>query len=42
MDKQKILIVDDEPGIRLLVSRTLEEEYIVLEAADGEEAISLA
>jgi len=42
MDKQKILIVDDEPGIRLLVSRTLEEEYIVLEAADGEEAIEIA
>ncbi len=42
MDKQKILIVDDEPGIRLLVSRILEEEYIVLEAADGEEAIEIA
>lgn len=42
MDKQKILIVDDEPGIRLIVSRILEEEYIVLEAADGEEAIEIA
>ena len=42
MDKQKILIVDDEPGIRLIVSRILEEEYMVLEAADGEEAIDIA
>jgi CheY-like chemotaxis protein len=42
MDKQKILIADDEQGIRLIVSRILEEEYIVLEAADGEEAIDIA
>ena len=42
MDKQKILIVDDEPGVRLIVSRILETEYIVLEAADGEEAIEIA
>ena len=42
MDKQKILIADDEPGVRLLVSRILEEEYTVLEAADGEEAIDIA
>ena len=42
MDKQKILIVDDEPGVRSIVSRILEEEYIVLEAADGEEAIDIA
>ena len=42
MDKQKILIADDEQGIRLIVSRILEEEYMVLEAADGEEAIDIA
>jgi two-component system alkaline phosphatase synthesis response regulator PhoP len=42
MDKQKILIADDEPGIRSIVSRMLENEYIVLEAADGEEAIDVA
>jgi CheY-like chemotaxis protein len=42
MDKQKILIADDEQGIRLIISRLLEEEYIVLEAADGEEAIDIA
>jgi len=42
MEKQKILIADDEQGIRLIISRLLEEEYIVLEAADGEEAIDIA
>ena len=42
MDKQKILIADDEQAIRLIVSRILEEEYMVLEAADGEEAIDIA
>ena len=42
MDKQKILIADDEQGIRLIISRLLAEEYIVLEAADGEEAIDIA
>ncbi len=42
MDKQKILIADDEPGIRSIVNRILEEEYIVFEAADGEEAIDIA
>ena len=41
MDKQKVLIADDEAGVRLLVSRILEEEYIVLEAADGAEAIDI-
>lgn len=42
MDKQKVLIADDEQAIRLIVSRILEEEYMVLEAADGEEAIDIA
>jgi CheY-like chemotaxis protein len=42
MDKQRILIADDEPGIRLLVSMMLQEEYVVLEAADGEEALNIA
>ena len=41
MDKQKILIADDEPGVRSIVSRILEEEYIVIEAADGEEAMDI-
>jgi CheY-like chemotaxis protein len=42
VDKQKILIADDEQGVRLIVSRILGEEYVVLEAADGEEAIDIA
>ena len=41
MDKPKILIADDEPGVRSIVNRILEEDYIVLEAADGEEAMDI-
>jgi two-component system alkaline phosphatase synthesis response regulator PhoP len=37
----KILIVDDEVGIRLMVVRMLGGDYTVLEAADGEEAVTL-
>ena len=40
---KKLLIADDEPGVRALVRMTLEEEsYEILEAADGAEALSLA
>ena len=42
MDRKKILIVDDEPNIRLLVSSILSKDYIVLVAKDGEEAINIA
>lgn len=42
MDKQKVLVVDDEPGIRTVVSRMLEETYAVIEAANGEEAVDVA
>ena len=42
MDRKKILIVDDEINIRLLVSSMLGKDYIVLKAADGEEAINIA
>ena len=38
----KVLIADDEAGIRLMVVRMLGEDYTVLEAADGEEAVELA
>jgi two-component system alkaline phosphatase synthesis response regulator PhoP len=41
MDKKRILIVDDEPSVRLLVSGMLGKEYIVIEANDGEEAIDI-
>ncbi len=40
--KQKILVVDDEPNIRQLVSRLLAEDYIVIEATDGKEAVNTA
>ena len=42
MMKRKILIADDEQTIRLLVKRLLSQNYIVLEASDGEEAIDIA
>ncbi len=42
MEKQKILIADDEQWVRTLVSRMLEEEYTVLEAVDGEQAAVIA
>jgi CheY-like chemotaxis protein len=41
MEKKKIVIVDDEANIRLLVKRLLGEDYIILEASDGEEAINI-
>ena len=42
MDKRKILIVDDEEYVRLLVKSALSRDYAVLEASDGEEAINIA
>lgn len=42
MDEKKILIVDDESNIRLLVSSMLSKDYTVLEASDGDEAIDIA
>jgi len=42
MDKKKILIADDETGIRLTLGRTLDKDYVVLEATNGEEAVEIA
>ena len=42
MDKKRILIADDEPTIRLTVTRMLDKDYIVLEATNGEEAVDIA
>jgi two-component system, OmpR family, phosphate regulon response regulator PhoB len=40
---KKLLIAEDEPGIRRLIRMTLEsEEYEIIEASDGEEALTLA
>jgi CheY-like chemotaxis protein len=38
-ERKKVLVVDDEPGVRQLVSKILSREYTVVEAKDGEEAI---
>jgi len=42
MQKKRILVVDDEPNIRLLLIRMLSNDYTILEATDGQEAIDLA
>ncbi len=42
MDKKIILIADDEPGVRAAVKRMLGDEYTVLEAAGGQEAVNIA
>jgi len=42
MDKKRVLIADDEPSIRLAVTRMLADEYTMLEAADGQEAVDIA
>lgn len=40
---RKLLIADDEPGVRRLVRMTLESEsYEILEACDGAEALAMA
>ena len=39
---KSVLIADDEPSLRLLVSATLaSDEYALLEATDGDEAWQL-
>lgn len=40
-ERKKILIVEDEPGIRYLLKDILKEEYIVYEAEDGQKALEL-
>lgn len=41
--KRKILLVDDDPRLRRLIGTTLgSDDFDVLHAADGEEALSLA
>ncbi len=40
--KKRLLIVDDDPGVRSLVRRTFPApDYEVLEAADGDEAVAI-
>jgi CheY-like chemotaxis protein len=40
--KKKVLIVDDELGVRRLVRQILSQDYTVLEAQNGEEAVDMA
>ena len=40
--KKKILVVDDESNIRLLVKNMIGTRYDVIEAADGDEAVTKA
>lgn len=40
--KEKILVVDDESNIRLLVKNMLGSRYNVVEASDGDEAMTQA
>ncbi len=40
-NKKKVLIVDDEPGVRQLVNRILSKSYAILEARDGAEAVDM-
>ena len=40
---ERVLLVDDEPLVREVVSRTLQAEgYVVVEASNGFDAINLA
>jgi two-component system alkaline phosphatase synthesis response regulator PhoP len=41
-NKKKVLIVDDEPGVRQLVQRILNKNYAVIEAQDGAEAVDVS
>lgn len=40
--KRKLLIVDDEPNIRLLIRRIFERDYIIFEAENGRKAVDSA
>ncbi len=40
MAKQIILVVDDTPLISNIITKALEEEYYIVEASNGDEAIS--
>jgi CheY-like chemotaxis protein len=42
IEKKTVLVVDDEPDIRKLVSKMLRNKYTVLEAQNGQAAIDMA
>lgn len=41
-DKKKLLVVDDEPNIRLLIKRIFEGEFTVFEAENGRTGFEMA
>ena len=41
-NRKKILIVDDEPNVRLLSRKILSKKFDVIEAEDGKQAIEIA
>lgn len=42
MKDKKVLIVDDESSVRLTVTKMLENDYSIVEASNGEEAVKIA
>jgi signal transduction histidine kinase/ligand-binding sensor domain-containing protein/DNA-binding response OmpR family regulator len=40
-DRKKVLVVEDEPGIRYLLKDILKDDYTVYEAEDGQKALEL-
>ena len=40
-DKKKILVIEDEPTIRYLITETLQDRYTVFEAGNGANALAL-
>jgi CheY-like chemotaxis protein len=40
--KKTILVADDDPEVRETLRQMLSKDYIILEAADGEEAVNVA
>jgi CheY-like chemotaxis protein len=41
MEKRKVLIVDDEPGVRESLRMVLKEQYDAVQATSGEEALEM-
>ena len=41
-NRKRVLVVDDEMGVRRLVCQILKRDYTILEAQDGEEAVNMA
>ncbi|MFO7712272.1 MAG: response regulator [Dehalococcoidia bacterium] len=40
--RKTVLVADDEPSVRRLVSRMLDDDYDVIEAENGREAVDMA